>query len=129
MKMSSLSAWLAGLGVLIAVHVGWYVFLNLERFSEFMMLTTWLSPLAAAFIASYFGPSRKILLGASMSIPAAVLAVLFNFAYQLLGEPVDFPGPNGGVILFFVTLAYASALSIVGAYLGYACTKGSDTKI
>jgi hypothetical protein len=118
MKITMFVAWSAGVGVLVAAYAIWFTFLQLNRFSESIMLLFWLSPLIAASVASYFGPSKKILLGASMAAPAAILAVLFNLLDQLLGKAVDLPGLHGGMALFFVTLIYAGILSGIGGFMG-----------
>jgi len=118
-------AWSAGVGVLVAAYATWFTFLQLGKFSEAMMVLLWLSPLVAAFVSSYLGPSKKILLGTSMAVPAAFLAVLFNLVDQLLDISVDFPGVAGAGILFTLTLAYATVLASMGALFGYYLTRNS----
>ena len=115
--------------MLVAAYATWFTFLQLSKFSEPMMLLLWLSPLVAAFVSSYFGPSKQVLLGTSMAVPAAFLAVLFNLVDQLLDVTVDFPGLQGGLIIFFVTLIYAGVLSGIGAFLGYFLARKLDGKI
>lgn len=118
MKINMFVAWSAGAGILVAAYAIWFTVLHLYKFSESIMLLFWLSPLIAAFVSSYFGPSKKIALGASMAVPAAILAVLFNLLDQLYDRAVDFPGLQGGLILFFVTLIYAGILSGIGGFMG-----------
>jgi len=116
--MTTFGAWSIGVGILVAAYAAWFGFLQASRFSESMMLLLWLSPLAASIVSSYLGPSRKILLGASMAIPAAILAAIFNFVDQFLGKAVDLPGLQGGMILFVVTLIYSGILSGIGGFIG-----------
>jgi hypothetical protein len=128
MKITLFKAWSAGVGVLIATCVVWFALLQAHRFSESTMLVLWLSPLVAGFISSYFAPSRKLLLGASMALPTAILAVLLNVIDQALDKAVDLPGLEGGLILFFVTLIYSGILSGVGGFIAYYLSRKSDEK-
>lgn len=128
MKITMFRAWLAGVAVLFATYAIWFTFVQVSRFSETMMLLLWLSPLIAGFISSYFGPSKKILLGASMAVPTAILAVLLNLVDQLLDKAVDLPGLQGGLIIFFITLIYAGILAGIGGFIGYFLARKLDGK-
>lgn len=128
MKITMFRAWLAGVAVLFATYATWFTFVQASRFSETMMLLLWLSPLIAGFISSYFGPSKKILLGASMAVPTAILAVLLNLVDQLLDKAVDLPGLQGGLIIFFITLIYAGILAGIGGFIGYFLARKLDGK-
>ena len=77
----------------------------------------------AAFVSAYLGPSHKILLGTSMAVPAALLAVALNLADQFFGNAVDFPGLKGGFILFILVLISAAIVSIPGSVAAYALTR------
>lgn len=79
--------------------------------------------MVAAFVTAYLSPSHKILLGTSMAIPSALLAVALNSADQFLGTAVDFPGLKGGVILFVLVLISAAIISIPGSVAAYALKK------
>ena len=125
MKSTMFRAWSAGVGILVMGYMAWFAFLQLENFSESLVLLLWLSPLISAFVSSYLGPSKKILLGTSMAVPAAILAVMLNSFDQFLGNAVDFPGIQGGLILFATTLIYAGILSVIGSVLGYFITRKS----
>ena len=115
-------AWTVGVSVLIAAVLIWAVLLKLEIYSQSMAIILWLSPGAAAFAAAYLGPSRKLLLGASMGIPAALLGVAFNAVWQLPGNAVDFPGVGGGLLLFMLILVGATVVASLGALVGYFLT-------
>jgi hypothetical protein len=128
MKTTMFGAWSAGVGVLVAAYATWFTFLQVSEFSESMMLVLWLSPLIAAFVSSYIGPSKKVLLGSSMAVPAAILAVVLNLVYQFLDRAVDLPGLQGGLIIFFITLIYAGILSVIGGFMGYFLSRKSDGK-
>ena len=77
----------------------------------------------AAFVSAYLGPSHKILLGTSMAIPTALLAITLNSAGQFFGAAVDFPGLKGGFILFILVLISAALISVPGSVAAYALTK------
>ena len=114
-----IKAWVMGFCVLLAALLIWELLLRLEVFSRLMAIVLWLSPGAAAFAAAYLAPTHKFILGASMGIPAALLAVAVNAAWQLQGNAVDFPGVGGALILLTVTFAYASVVASLGALVGY----------
>jgi hypothetical protein len=114
-----LKAWSAGLGILVVAYAAWFAFLQVGKFSESSALFLWISPLIAAFVSSYLGPSRKIILGISMAFPSAILAVVVNSFYQLHDQAVDFPGFRAGLILFTLVLIYSALISVVGAVIGY----------
>ena len=118
-------SYLAGLSVLLAVLFVWAVLLQLKIFSQSMAIILWLSPGVAAFAAAYLAPSSKFLLGASMGLPAAVLAVAFNSISQLAGIAVDFPGAEGGLVLFVIILVGATVIASVGALAGFLLTRKS----
>jgi len=115
-----LKAWVAGAGVVVMVYVVWFIVLQTNQYSELLNILLWSSPLAAAAVAAYLAPSKKILLGISMALPTTALAVALNFVYQWLGNAVDFPGLRGGLILFTTTLAYSSILCGLGSAGGSA---------
>ena len=59
-----------------------------------------------------------------MAIPTAVLAAALNWMLQIQGFAVDFPVPDGGLILFTVVLFGAVVLSTLGGMLGMAVSRG-----
>jgi hypothetical protein len=126
MKYSIFRAWSIGVGILIAVFTMWFVLLQTNIFSQSIVVILWTSPLIAAFVSAYLGPSHKILLGTSMAIPSALFAVVLNSADQILGATVDFPGFKGGFILFVLVLISAAIVSIPGSLIAYALTKNDQ---
>lgn len=113
-----IKAWAIGFLVLLTMTTLWYLFLALEVYSGVMVVFLWAAPLISAFVASCLAPSSNIILGASLGIPSALLAVLINTLVQLKGSNVDFPGLGGGVTLFVVVLIFASLLAGIGGYAG-----------
>lgn len=122
-------AWSVGFGIIVVAYVAWFVVLQLGTYSELFVLLLWSSPFIAAFVSSYLGPSKKILLGTSMAVPFAVLAVVFNTVYQMLGNAVDFPGFKGGLILFTTTLIYTGIIAGIGGVAGYFITRKREGKV
>lgn len=123
MSNKMLRAWVTGLSALGAAYVTWFLLLQLAVFSQAAAVALWAAPLVAGFATSYMGPSRKILLGASMALPSALLSVLLNWVAQRAGGAVDFPGPGGGLILFTLVLVGATVLASLGAVAGYLLTR------
>ena len=108
-----------GFGILLAAHGAWLGCLLAKTFSQAMLLLLWLSPLVAAIISAYVAPSKKIIVGASMAIPATILAGALNLGYEALGNPVDFPGPQGAFVVVKVTLVWTLLVCTAGGIGGY----------
>jgi len=123
MKHSIIKAWLIGAGILVAIFAIWFVLLQAKVFSQSFVIGLWISPMIAAFVSAYLGPSHKILLGTSMAIPSALLAVALNSANQFSGAAVDFPGLKGSFILFILVLISAAIISIPGSVAAYTLTR------
>ena len=123
MKHSLFKAWLIGAGILAVIFAIWFVLLQANVFSQSFVIVLWISPMIAAFVSANLSPSHKILLGTSMAIPSALLAVALNSANQFSGAAVDFPGLKGGFILFILVLISAALISVPGSVAAYALTK------
>jgi len=123
MKHSIFKAWSIGAGILVVVFAIWFVLLQANVFSQSFVIVLWISPMIAAFVSAYLGPSHKILLGTSMAIPAALLAVALNSADQFFGTAVDFPGLKGGFVLLILVLISAAITTIPGSVTAYALTR------
>jgi hypothetical protein len=123
MKFTIFRAWFAGAGVVILVYAAWFIALQASHYSEPLAFLLWLAPLAAAFVSAYFAPRKKVLLGMSMILPTAIMAVAVNFVFQSLGSAVDFPGAGGGLILFTTTLLYSGILCTLGSVAGIVLAK------
>jgi hypothetical protein len=113
-------ALMVGIGLLIAAYALWFITLQIEQYSEFNVLILWASPFIAALVSAYLAPRKKLLLGISMVLPTAILGVTLNYIDQAQGNPVDFPGSSGALILFTTTLLYSAILCSVGAVIGRA---------
>jgi len=113
--------------VLVA-YAAWFVSLRVNRFSEVLALFLWGAPALATFVTAYLAPRRKVLMGASMALLAATLAGMLNFAYEALGNAVDFSGVRGGAILVVIALVFNGVLCTAGATCGYFLARKSASK-
>lgn len=123
MTTSAGKAWALGGGIVLIAYLAWFVSLRANKFSEVLVLFLWGAPAVAAFVTAYLAPRRKVLLGASIALLAAILAGILNFAYEALGGAVDFPGVRGGAILVAIALVFNGVLCTVGAASGYFLTR------
>lgn len=123
MKSGMIGAWLAGATILLIVFAAWSLFLHLQIFSDALLALLWVSPGVAAFATSILSPARKVLLGSSMAIVAAILVAVLNWIFQMRDIGVDFPGIRGGSILFTLALVGAAVPSIVGGIAGMLATR------
>lgn len=114
---------------MLIAYLAWFVSLWASKFSEVLVIFLWGAPTVAAFVTAYLAPRRKVLLGASIALLAAILAGMLNFAYEALGNPVDFPGVRGGAILVAIALVFNGVLCTVGAACGYFLTRKSASKM
>ena len=103
---------LAGTGVLI---LGQVLFFGLSQ-HEPLRLILLSTPALAAFVAAYFAPRWKILVGLSMAVVGAAIGELMARAYEYLGGHVDHIG--GMLATLLVLLAYNGVLSSVGSVAG-----------
>ena len=111
-------AWVVGVAILTAAYALWFIALQLKQYSQLLLYVLWLSPFLSALLCSYMAPQKRILLGSSMAVPSAFLALVVNSLYQALGNAVDFPGIRGGLILFATSLVYSAILCALGAVAG-----------
>jgi hypothetical protein len=114
-------AW--GFGILVVMHGLWLVSLEAERFPLALAYASFISPMIAGFVSSALAMRRKVLVGASMCLPATALTVLLNLVYQGLGRQVDFPGFKGGLLVAEITLVSSAALSTAGGVAGHLLTR------
>ena len=105
-----------GLAILVAAYVLWFVALELELYWP---LVIWSAPFVAAALVSYLAPKRKLLLGSSITIPAVLVPLAFNFLYQLHSDNVDFRGFDGAAYLAFIIWPFTLLLCAGGALIGW----------
>ena len=78
-------------------------------------LLIWASATTAGFVVSYLAPSKKLIAGSLMCIPAAALAALTNAIYEAIGHSVDFPGIQGAFFVLGTSFIVSLMLCSVGA--------------
>lgn len=122
-KTRMIRSWLVGACILIAVFAAWSLFLHLQIFSDTLLALLWVSPGVAAFVTSILSPARKVLLGSSMAIVAAMLVVVLSWIFQMRDIGVDFPGIRGGSILFTLVVVGAAVPSLLGGIAGMLATR------
>ncbi|NJO12216.1 MAG: hypothetical protein HC872_00680 [Gammaproteobacteria bacterium] len=113
-----LKSWSLGTLVLMLVQGLWFGSVLTGSYSEFLVLLLWASPFIAALVTAYLSPARKMIMGMSMAVVAAVLVVVANAVFQAVGTPVDFPGAKGGLTLFAITLLYSAVGAVLGGAAG-----------
>ena len=127
MKISAWRAWAIGVGIVFIaslvsiVPVICNACFNISIFGRILAALWFLSqlmPAVAAFVVGYLAPHRKIILGTSMALPAAIFYSVINFMYQAFGHAVDFSGVAEGIILFIVLLITYGVYCGIGAALG-----------
>jgi len=123
-----LESWIKGFSFLVFVHIIFIVAIINEFAPKVLYLLLQVAPFFAAVISAYFASKNKILLATSLAIPTAILSLLVTISFQLFGHDVDFAGLQGGLILFFFSLVYASVLCLCGGFAGSFIAKQFDKK-
>jgi hypothetical protein len=118
--------WAVGALIIFIAQVAWFLSLGTESFSQVFFILLWGSSGIAAFLVSFLSPRRKLLLGLSLIVPAAILIAILNHLYQLTGHTSDFSGLRGAVLLFVVALAWNAATCGVGAVAGYMLSRHAE---
>jgi len=125
MIASLLGVWTAGMAIIVVAQIGWFLFLGTQTFSQFFFALLWASSGIASFVVSFLSPRRKVAMGLSLLVPAAVLIAVLNYVYQLMGHGSDFPGLRGAVLLFSIALAWNAATCGIGTAAGYFLSRTS----
>jgi hypothetical protein len=104
--------------VLVCVHALWLVYAHgaAENLGN-TGLVLWLVVPLAAFLAAVFARKRQFLVGLAVALPAALLFVVSNSVFALLGHRIDYPGVLGAVLVFGMTLPLCCLLAAAGAGL------------
>jgi hypothetical protein len=111
-------AWSIGFVILFVSYGAWMISLQMGHFSDALVLLLWCSPAISSFASAYFAPHKKVVMGASMAAPAALLAGVVNYVYEALGHAVDFPGYRGTMILVVIALVWSAILCTLGGIAG-----------
>jgi hypothetical protein len=107
------------LGILVVGEVLFLAAIKIGAAASAPALAIWLVPPVAAFAASWIAPRRKVLLGSLVAVPAVVLIGASNYVFETMGNPVDFPGIEGALLVMGLSLPVVALLCIVSALAGH----------
>ena len=110
------------LGELVGV-VDSYVFARVGLNRDLVLVVIWGLLLVAAFVATYFSESRKLLAGLSMMVVFPVVGTLIHFFTGAVGVKVDFGGIAGAVVTFRLFALFGGILVALGTFLGLVLPK------
>jgi hypothetical protein len=131
------SAYLVGACIIVAddaswflpEHLLWYVPVSLKNYLDPMrkaMLSdalTWMGLLIAGFATSALAPRAKIRLALALAPTAAAIFGFGHFGVSLVRSAVDFPGPQGALLVAFVALVAGVVCCGVGGAAGWLVTR------
>ena len=108
-------ALLIGITILAVPHMLWLLGALTGSASSAFGLLIWASATIAGAVVSYLAPSKKLVAGGLMCIPAAALAALTNAISEASGHAVDFSGVQGAFLVLGMSLAVSLVLCSIGA--------------
>ena len=115
-RWTSIKAVSAGIAVLILAQVLYLgVLLQIKHYDWLGNILHYF-PGIAACTTSILAPHKKIVLGISVSVWGAALAILSTSAYVHMGFYADSIG--GPLATFLIVLGYYFILSVIGSILG-----------
>ncbi|MDR1285859.1 MAG: hypothetical protein LBJ88_06635 [Campylobacteraceae bacterium] len=88
-----------------------------------LMIVMWGGAAIGAFITAYLAYKHKIILGTSIAVISAILAVVVNFLFYEITGKTDFPGVNGAKTFFFIMLVFYSPQSLFFSTIAYLIIK------
>jgi hypothetical protein len=118
MKRSMGTAFISGVVLLVAAHIGWAVLMSHDTFNPALDWLLRLLPIAAAFAAASLAPKDKLLAGMSMVLVGTMLTLITNYLLQWQGVRVDFPGARGLMALLLPTVLTYLVLCGAGTAVG-----------
>ncbi|MDH5573560.1 MAG: hypothetical protein OEY89_17480 [Gammaproteobacteria bacterium] len=100
-----------------------YVFTRIGIDRNIIKLIFWLTPMFAAYIATYYSKTNKLLMGLSYIILFPVIFTCIHYINGEFGSAVDFTGSSGALVVFKVSAAIGSIMIIIGTLLGLLFSK------
>lgn len=114
-------AWAWGVLILAACNAGFGILLSWVSSASalhVLMLFAWFSSVVAAFVVALLAPRRRIQLGISMAVPAALVLGALNEIWHRSGRPTDLSGAPAWTFLAVVGVVWNVALCAPGAVAG-----------
>jgi hypothetical protein len=106
---------------------GDYVFHRLGVSRDALLLSLWVLPVLASFVATYYSKKHKLLSGLSFLVLVPLILSAAHYLNGELGGVVDFTGLSGAVVTLKVYFAIGSLLMIPGIALGLLLPKRPPT--
>jgi len=106
----------AGGSILVAAQLLYFLVLMKVTHHELLRVLLFVAPGLASLVAAYFSPTQKMIVGLSMALLGSILGVLFSYAYEALGFPIDHIG--GFFVTASILVLYYIGPSIVGSVVG-----------
>jgi hypothetical protein len=116
-----LRAWAWGVLILVACNAGFGVllpFVGSAGTLHVLMLVAWVSSVMAAFVVAFLAPRKRVQLGISMAVPAALVLGAVNELWHRSGRPTDLSGAQGWIFIAVVGVVWNLALCAPGAVAG-----------
>ena len=111
------------LGVLIG-GIDDYVFFRIGINKDALLLTLWILPVLASYVASRYSKKYKLLMGLSYIILFPLIGAIVTYVNGELGVVrTEFVGVPGAMVMFKLYLAVGSILVILGTALGLVFSK------
>jgi hypothetical protein len=124
-------AWLAGIVILIAVHILLWGVVAATPVSELLRNLLFAGPPAAALVTTYLSPRNRLLMGMSLAPCGALIGYAAQQVYAALGYHVDRLGVDAistlQVLLVFNVL-YALVGSLLGLLISCAVGRSRDSR-
>lgn len=103
-----------------------YVFHRMGIDRNLTLAALWLVPMLAAYLASYYSRSFKLLVGLTYALILPIFGALAHYIHGELGGVVDFRGFSGAVVVFKIYFAVGSIIVLIGTGLGMLLSKSGE---
>jgi len=113
-----LRAWLTSLGVLLAIALMWVGAKTADLPNSIFNPVLWLAPIPVGFLMARLAPKRKLINGFLLAIPVAMMFAGANYVDEMSGYRSGFPGLEGALTVFILTLPTSLGFCGLGAVLG-----------
>ena len=112
-------AWISGISVLIVGVAVYYALVMIVEASWPSLVALACFLVVAGMSVGYRAPRAKLLVGAALAIPAAVILGAADMLFGLSGNYGEaWPGPLNSLMLALVVIPVAAILGLLGATAG-----------